>query len=81
MPNTVNRGGVGVKKRQLLQISKPCRKNQRGCVLSTGRLYFLYLNRPMLCIGLAMTLRVICYPYPKDGNLAGKTLYRQGYEL
>jgi hypothetical protein len=37
--------GFGINQRELLQISNPSQQNQRGCPLSTGPLYFLYLNR------------------------------------
>jgi hypothetical protein len=34
--------GFGINQRELLQISNPSQQNQRGCLLSTGPLYFLY---------------------------------------
>jgi hypothetical protein len=34
----------GINERELLQISNPSRQNQRGCLLSTGPLSFLYFG-------------------------------------
>ena len=46
MPHTANRvfrlhAGI----RELLQISNHGQQNQRGCLLSTGPLYYLYLHK------------------------------------
>ncbi|MDB2616682.1 hypothetical protein N9Z13_07250, partial [Luminiphilus sp.] len=37
--------GFRINQRELLQISNHGQQNQRGCLLSTGRLFFLYLDQ------------------------------------
>jgi hypothetical protein len=44
--------GFGINQRELLQISNPSQQNQRGCLLSTGPLYFLYLSTYFSKVGL-----------------------------
>jgi len=40
--------GFRINQRELLQISNHGQQNQRGCLLSTGPLYYLYLNSNLL---------------------------------
>ena len=41
--------GFRINQRELLQISNHGQQNQRGCLLSTGPLYFLYFMPPLGC--------------------------------
>ena len=42
--------GFRINQRELLQISNHGQQNQRGCLLSTGPLYYLYFGRPVRSI-------------------------------
>ena len=50
--------GFRINQRELLQISNHGQQNQRGCLLSTGPLYYLYFSQDLFYLPYTLTLRL-----------------------
>ena len=50
--------GFRINQRELLQISNHGEQNQRGCLLSTGPLYYLYFSQDLFYLPYTLTLRL-----------------------